>query len=41
MKKCQDIFKEDPRDTNNIANEKEKKKRTCLIIKCKLYIPYL
>lgn len=26
MKKCQDIFKEDPRDTNNIAIEKEKKK---------------
>lgn len=40
MKKCQDIFKEDPRDTNNTAIEKEKK-RTCLIIKRKLYIPYL
>ena len=26
MKKCQDIFKEDPRDTNNITIEKEKKK---------------
>lgn len=26
MKKCQDIFKEDPRDTNNIAIEKEKEK---------------
>ena len=26
MKKCQDIFKEDPRDTKNIAIEKEKKK---------------
>ena len=25
MKKCHDIFKEDPRDTNNIAIEKKKK----------------
>ena len=41
MKKCQNIFKEDPHDTNNIAIEKGKKKRTCLIIKRKLYIPYL
>lgn len=27
MKKCRNIFKEDPRDTNNIAIEKEKKKK--------------
>lgn len=30
MKKCQDIFKEDPHDTNNIAIEKGKKKGLAL-----------